>query len=212
MSSSLPYTLGSNLDLSAHRAEERRKRELRAIEVWDQLTAALRALGLKVKRARERGNARRIKEIDGVECTGFRGLVTIDWLIPDTRGMRIVVRPPRPARPSQFRASASGSDFKRIATAIAEAVASTHSARADRNAADRSAKSNERALRRLRRSAPELAQVLDETVNAEAAGFFVTAGPLSVQAVERIAKEVARDARANKTTAVSRGSDMRKNR
>lgn len=186
---------------------ESRQREHRESETWDKLTAALRALGLKVKR--ERDDARRIKEIDGVERTYFRPVVSVYWQIPQARGLRIVVRPPRPARPLQFREPKDGFDFERIAVAIAETVISTRGAHAVRDAAIVREKANERALRQLRRRAPELASILDGAVSTEADGFTVSTRPISVQAVERIARVLLDE---QKNEALSAASAMRKNR
>jgi hypothetical protein len=186
---------------------ERRQLERRERETWDKLTTALKALDLKVKR--ERDDARRIKEIDGVEFTYLWPAVSVYWQIPKARGLRIVVRPPRPARPLQFREPKDGFDFERIAVAIAEAVISTRGAHAVRNAAIVREKANERALRQLRRRAPELASILDGAVSTEADGFTVSTRPISVQAVERIARVLFEE---QKNEALSVASTMRKNR
>ncbi len=182
-------------DAVEQRAKARSKRLDRERAAWLRLTAALRARGVKVRCERMTG---RIRAIDEVECTGYSELVNLTF--PYSAGgsmgvlgaMRFSVRKDRPGRfrprPTMFREPKDGFDFARIANAVIDALAFRRAADQARQTQAKDEASRERALRALKRRAPELAAVLDGTVSVGQRGFDIEVRSLPIETIERVAR------------------------
>lgn len=177
------------------RAQARRKRGERERDAWLQLARVLRSRGLKLQQERSTG---RIRTIDGVNCSGYGQLVDLSfpWSAGGSLGvagpMRFLVRKDVPgrhrARPSIFREPKDGFDFERIADAVVAALAHRRTADRAREDERKTEASHERALRALKRRAPELVTVLDAFVSVGSHGFDVTLSGVPIATVERVAR------------------------
>ena len=160
-------------DAVEQRAKARSKRLERERAAWLQLAAALRARGVKVRCERVTG---RIRAIDEVECTGYSELVNLTFPYSAGGSMGVLGAMPfsvrkdipgnaRRPRPTMYREPKEGFDFARIANAVIDALAHRQAADKVRQQQQKDEISRERVLRALKRRAPELAAVLDGTVN-----------------------------------------------
>ena len=182
-------------DAVEQRAKARSKRLERERAAWLQLAAALRARGVKVRCERVTG---RIRAIDEVECTGYSELVNLTF--PYSAGgsmgvlgaMQFSVRKDRPGRgrprPTLFREPKDGFDFARIANTVIDGLACRRAADQARQTQAKDEASRERALRALKRRAPELAAILDGTVSVGQHGFDVEVRSLPIETVERLVR------------------------
>lgn len=188
------YTTDLN-DVVEQRAKARSKRLDRERTAWLGLASALRARGLKVRCERMTG---RIQAIGDVDCVGYSQLINLSfpWSAGGSFGvlgaLRFSVRKDTPGRgrprPTMFREPKEGFDFERIASAVIDAIAHRQAADKARQQQAKDEASRERALRALKRRAPELAAVLDGTVSVGQHGFDVDIRSLPIETVERVAR------------------------